>query len=189
MKHLFLQYQKQRPNVERVAACIRQHHPQYSNETVHQVCLHPSVWVWETLHGIDWLHFSEVQFRQSWTSTCKTSSTGTTTQNMAAPVLAPKHILYKSTVFPSFLKIWTKHGCSHSNMYTTGFQYPFTICTKHCWTFPACTSRLYEQEVLSSYKAWLFRIIEFQLFFFRITWRSYVAWLFKINEFQIFSCF
>ena len=37
MKHLFLQYQKQRPNVERVAACIRQHHPQYSNETVHQV--------------------------------------------------------------------------------------------------------------------------------------------------------
>ena len=32
-----LQYQKQRPNVERVAACIRQHHPQYSNETVHQV--------------------------------------------------------------------------------------------------------------------------------------------------------
>ena len=33
------QYQKQRPNVERVAACIRQHHPQYSNETVHQVGL------------------------------------------------------------------------------------------------------------------------------------------------------
>ena len=33
----FLSLQKQRPNVERVAACIRQHHPQYSNETVFQV--------------------------------------------------------------------------------------------------------------------------------------------------------
>ena len=32
-----IRYQKQRPNVERVAQCIRQHHPQYSNETVHQV--------------------------------------------------------------------------------------------------------------------------------------------------------
>ena len=32
-----IKYQKQRPNVERVAACIRQHHPQYSNETVFQV--------------------------------------------------------------------------------------------------------------------------------------------------------
>ena len=32
-----IKYQKQRPNVERVAACIRQHHPQYSNETVYQV--------------------------------------------------------------------------------------------------------------------------------------------------------
>jgi len=31
-----IKYQKQRPNVERVAACIRQHHPQYSNETVFQ---------------------------------------------------------------------------------------------------------------------------------------------------------
>ena len=34
-----IKYQKQRPNVERVAACIRQHHPQYSNETVFQVNL------------------------------------------------------------------------------------------------------------------------------------------------------
>ena len=34
-----IKYQKQRPNVERVAACIRQHHPQYSNETVFQVRL------------------------------------------------------------------------------------------------------------------------------------------------------
>ena len=32
-----LSLQKQRPNVERVAACIRQHHPQYSNDTVFQV--------------------------------------------------------------------------------------------------------------------------------------------------------
>ena len=32
-----IKYQKQRPNVERVAACIRQHHPQYSNDTVFQV--------------------------------------------------------------------------------------------------------------------------------------------------------
>lgn len=31
-----IKYQKQRPNVERVAACIRQHHPQYNNETVYQ---------------------------------------------------------------------------------------------------------------------------------------------------------
>ena len=31
-----IKYQKQRPNVERVAACIRQHHPQYSNDTVFQ---------------------------------------------------------------------------------------------------------------------------------------------------------
>merc|ERR1712012_629751 len=29
-----IRYQKQRPNVERVAACIRMHHPQYSNEAV-----------------------------------------------------------------------------------------------------------------------------------------------------------
>merc|ERR1712242_209151 len=28
--------QKQRPNVERVAQCVRQHHPQYTHETVHQ---------------------------------------------------------------------------------------------------------------------------------------------------------
>ena len=34
-----IKYQKQRPNVERVAACIRQHHPQYSNETVFQVLI------------------------------------------------------------------------------------------------------------------------------------------------------
>ena len=40
----FLQYQKQRPNVERVAACIRQHHPQYSNETVHQVSVEIKVY-------------------------------------------------------------------------------------------------------------------------------------------------
>lgn len=40
-----LQYQKQRPNVERVAACIRQHHPQYSNETVHQVCMYNCVYL------------------------------------------------------------------------------------------------------------------------------------------------
>ena len=32
-----IKYQKQRPNVEMIAACIRQHHPQYSNETVFQV--------------------------------------------------------------------------------------------------------------------------------------------------------
>ena len=31
-----IRYQKQRPNVERVAACIRMHHPQYSNEAVEE---------------------------------------------------------------------------------------------------------------------------------------------------------
>ena len=31
-----IRYQKQRPNVERVASCIRMHHPQYSNEAVEQ---------------------------------------------------------------------------------------------------------------------------------------------------------
>ncbi|CAB4057345.1 unnamed protein product [Lepeophtheirus salmonis] len=31
-----IRYQKQRPNVERVSACIRMHHPQYSNETVEE---------------------------------------------------------------------------------------------------------------------------------------------------------
>ena len=31
-----IRYQNQRPNVERVAACIRMHHPQYSNEAVEE---------------------------------------------------------------------------------------------------------------------------------------------------------
>ena len=29
-----IRYQKQRPNVERIASCVRMHHPQYSNEAV-----------------------------------------------------------------------------------------------------------------------------------------------------------
>ena len=31
-----IRYQKQRPNVQRVAACIRMHHPQYSDEAVEE---------------------------------------------------------------------------------------------------------------------------------------------------------
>ena len=31
-----IRYQKQRPNVERISACIRMHHPQYSNEAVQE---------------------------------------------------------------------------------------------------------------------------------------------------------
>ena len=31
-----IRYQKQRPNVERIAACVRMHHPQYSNEAVEE---------------------------------------------------------------------------------------------------------------------------------------------------------
>jgi hypothetical protein len=31
-----IRFQKQRPNVERVAACVRMHHPQYSNEAVEE---------------------------------------------------------------------------------------------------------------------------------------------------------
>ena len=29
-----IRYQKQRPNVDRISACVRMHHPQYSNEAV-----------------------------------------------------------------------------------------------------------------------------------------------------------
>ena len=64
----FLQYQKQRPNVERVAACIRQHHPQYSNETVHQVSVEikvyfkyvivKSFWVQQTPPSVTPLHLN-----------------------------------------------------------------------------------------------------------------------------------
>ena len=31
-----IRYQKQRPNVERISACILMHHPQYSNEAVQE---------------------------------------------------------------------------------------------------------------------------------------------------------
>lgn len=31
-----IRYQKQRPNLDRVCACIRMHHPQYSNEAVQE---------------------------------------------------------------------------------------------------------------------------------------------------------
>ncbi len=31
-----IRYQKQRPNVDRISACVRMHHPQYSNEAVEE---------------------------------------------------------------------------------------------------------------------------------------------------------
>ena len=149
-----LQYQKQRPNVERVAACIRQHHPQYSNETVHQVrvqiffilrCIKqaskmPTRWLffWDSLHCVS-LHLrvaanvrqhhpqysNETDHHSFWIERFKRKRLKI--KNFENSYW-PKQAHRPPNVKPLPPTNCTKHGCSHQTCSVT----VWTIWTKYC---------------------------------------------------------